>query len=100
MEQIDLATPKPAVGGTAYWRVRTLTLDLGNEGNVASAYVKARLCGNNGESLSLSYSGQAAYDDIIALNKANLTNNTLHKRVLNKFITLGQLAGSISGTPD
>lgn len=39
--------------------------------------------------------------EIRALNKANLTNNTLMKRVMNYFITNGYFAtGVVSGVPD
>lgn len=46
------------------------------------------------------YTGTVAVTMMTLLNKANLTSNSLHKRVINQLITDGFLAGTISGTPD
>lgn len=37
---------------------------------------------------------------MVALNKANLTSNSLHKRILNQLISDGYIAGTISGSTD
>lgn len=47
-----------------------------------------------------SYEGQTAKNMMTTLNKANLTNNSLHKRVLNQLISDGHLSGTIGGSPD
>lgn len=37
---------------------------------------------------------------MVALNKANLTANSLHRRIMQQLITDGVIAGTISGAPD
>ena len=49
---------------------------------------------------NFSYSGTTARNMMITLNKANLTNNSLHKRILNQLISDGYISGVISGSPD
>ena len=46
------------------------------------------------------YDGTTATDMMKALNKANLSTNSLHKRVMNQLVTDGKLAGSVVGSPD
>lgn len=54
-----------------------------------------------GDKYKASYSGQSATDLMVALNKANLTTNSLQKRILNQLVTDGKLpAGTVTGTPD
>ena len=90
MEQVDLTTPKPSV--TSY-RGAVLYLDWQN------AHIQIGLLGPLGEQASFTYDGEEATNLMIALNTANLTTNSLHKRALNKLIADGKLAGTISGTP-
>jgi hypothetical protein len=46
------------------------------------------------------YTGSTATALMTALNKANLTSNSLHKRIINQLISDGYLSGTISGSPD
>ena len=91
-EQLDLASP--TVHAVNNYRVSILTLDW------YGARIGIDLVDNNGLPLSFSYTGPTATQMMRALNKANLTNNSLHKRVLNQLISDGKLAGSISGSPE
>jgi len=54
-----------------------------------------------GDKLKKSYSGATAEAMITALNKANLSTNSLQKRILEQLVTDGLLAaGTVTGTPD
>lgn len=99
MEQIDLTVPVPSSGGTSFWRVKRLTLDYDKD-DPAKSLIAIKLVGQNSASMVIVERGQTAHDAIKALNTANLSSNSLHKRALNRFIGLGQLAGTVSGTPD
>lgn len=92
-EQLDLTTPV-TTPNLATYRVDELHLKWSAE------RIDIRLLGTNGESRWESYSGPAARTLMTALNKANLTTNSLRKRILNQLVTDGKLAGSVSGTPD
>lgn len=102
-EQVDLSQSVPA---TTHWRVHFITLlrGLTNVGSVApdpsSSRITVALVGDHGRALSHTWTGSVANDDIIALNKANLTNNSLEKRILNRLILDGVIAGTVSGSPD
>lgn len=119
-ERIDLTVPQqgvPAVPATPTYEVIGLEMfrckewiDGAKVGVPDKSYVRAIFFGENGHTLSLQYGGSAsgstviadAHGDIAALNKANLTANTLFKRTMNRFMTLfpAVLAGSISGVAD
>ena len=90
MEQIDLTTPKPSVTN---YRVVILYLDWQN------AHIQIGLLGPLGEQESFIYDGEEATNLMIALNTANLSIKSLHKRVLEKLILDEKLVGTISGTP-
>ena len=47
-----------------------------------------------------SYYGSTATSLMNTLNKANLTTNSLYKRIMNQLINDGFLSGSVLGTPD
>jgi hypothetical protein len=102
-EQLDLSS---ALTTTA-WRVRGLSLIRGYASaagsvtlNTANSLIQVSLIGEHGRTLEHSWQGALADADIVALNKVNLTTNSLHKRILQKLITDGVIAGTISGTPD
>lgn len=65
-----------------------------------AATIGIRLRGTNGEIKTAGYQGAAATTLMTQLNKANLTSNSLHKRILTQLIADGELAGTISGSPD
>lgn len=100
-EQLDLATPWGPQ--TTRWLVHGITMERGHDGttwNPMLSFIEVRLCGDNGQSLTHRWTGQGAENDIIALNKANLSTNSLQRRILNRLTADGVLSGTISGTAD
>lgn len=90
MEQFDPTTP-PAV--TA-WIVDSLVLDW------AHSMIRIVLHDSIGNTLKVRYDGDKAIQLMSALNTANLSTNSLHKRILNQLSNDGYLpVGSVSGTP-
>ena len=92
-EQLDLTTPETAPNVTNY-RVDALVLDW------AGARIDVRVSGTNGEKKSFTYTGTTATTLMIALNKANLTTKSLQRRILERLVTDGLYAGTVSGSPD
>jgi hypothetical protein len=97
-ETVNLAAPitKPA---TTAIQLQSLNIDL----IAGSVYVVWK--GDNNEIFSASYptpspnaqpSGMAL---ITALNTANLSTVSLVKRIYNRLITDGYIAGTVAGTP-
>ena len=93
MELITLTTPVSTPSITT-WRVSSLLLDWD------AAVIAIRLRGSGGETLHHAYTGPTATTQMVALNKVNLTSNSLHKRIIQRLIDDGMLAGTISGSPD
>lgn len=93
-EQCDLTTPEQAQPGTTRYKVGAIHLDWENK------RVKVVLVGDGGLRKSVSYNGAAAEIMITALNKTNLSQKSMHSRLLERLLTDGHLAGVISGTPD
>lgn len=95
METITLSTPEviPQKLTTDY-RVVALLLDW--EGS----FIQIRLRGTNNESKDFRYEGATATTMMIGLNKANLSLKSLHRRIIERLITDGLLAGAVSGNPD
>ncbi len=93
-EQLDLTTPVASTGGTSFWTVDSLHLFKNKE------IISIVLEGENGERLTLGYTGQVATDLMIFLNKANLSVKSLHKRLLEKLVADGKLDGTVSGVPE
>ncbi len=91
-EQLDLTSPV-VIPNVANYRVSVLSL-LWDD-----AVISIALRDNNGQVLSFSYNGAQATSMMTVLNKANLTSNSLHKRVLNQLVSDGFLAGTVSGSP-
>ena len=59
------------------------------------------LVGDNGEVKEISYNeNNGALALMITLNKVDLSAKSLHKRLLEKLIADGHLAGTVSGIPD
>lgn len=88
MEKLDLA-----VLPTAYV-VNALVLDWKN------ASIEIRLEDDTGGSFSHFITGVNATNLMIALNKIDLTAKSLHRRIMEKLVADGVVAGTISGTPD
>jgi len=93
-EKLDLTSAITAPSVTDY-RVSRLLLDWDG------ARIAVGLKGPNGELRTEGYTGAAATNLMVTLNKANLSTTSLHKRVLNQLVADGKLpAGTVSGTPD
>jgi len=93
MEQIDLTTPITQPSTTNY---RLNKLDL----RWLDQHIRIELVADSGEVIEHSYDGDVARNLMIALNKADLSTNSLQRRVLNKLISDGVITGTISGVPD
>lgn len=105
-EQIDLSA---ATGSTTVlWRVKGLDMERGNTWNgggaivasPAASFITVRLIGQSGLTLTHTWRGESADADIVALNKANLSGTSLYRRIINKLIADGVIAGTATGTPD
>jgi hypothetical protein len=102
-EDLVLATPEviPQITTSTY-RLVGLSLDW------ERATIVIRLRGANGETKTFTYGGndaplaekQKALNLMIALNKADLSVKSLQRRVLERLVADGLLAGAVSGTPD
>lgn len=106
-ESVTLTAPVNAVAATPRWIVRSLLLDRGYTvvgttitPNPAGSRIKVDLIGEQGHRKSHQWSGASADADIVALNKANLTSNTLNARILARLVTDGVITGTASGSPD
>jgi hypothetical protein len=94
-EQVDLAVPitRPS---TTNFKLERLNLDF------LTGAIHIQLLGPNGEALSAVYDANTnptGASLITALNTANLTSNSLAKRIYTRLIADGYLAGTVSGTP-
>ena len=93
MEQINLTTPEAKLSCT-YYKIERLTLDW------PAKLIYIQLLGTNGEAKAFTYSGDTAETLMIALNKANLSIKSLHRRIIERLTADGFIAGSITGTVD
>lgn len=96
-EMLTLAVPLPATS-----TLRIADVDLNVRGSLIRI-VFAEWAGGawveNGREIIATWSGAPAESLILALNVANLSVKSLHRRVMEQAITDGKLAGAISGTP-
>ena len=90
-EIVTLTSPPPQL--TTY-RVNELHFNWG------AASVQIGLIGTNGEAKAHSYGSTTATAMMNFLNTANLSSTSLHKRVIQRLVNDGVLAGTISGSPD
>lgn len=86
-EQLDLTTA---------YSVRELNL---NRDQDASITVRLRNLAT-GEQFAHRYEGAVAATLIIQLNKADLTVQSLERRILLRLVADGLLTGTVSGAPD
>ena len=93
-EQLDLSSPEQASPGTVTWRLIELNF------NWEQATIIASFRGDNDEYTSINWGGVDATALMIALNKADLSVKSLHRRVIERAIADGKMVGTISGTPD
>ena len=93
MEQIDLTTVE-TLPDNNYYRVNELHMYW------IGKFIRIELRGENGETLEFSYDGDEARSLMLALNKANLSTKSLHKRIMEKLINDGLIDGTISGSSE
>lgn len=99
-ETVTLAVPVQTDPGATSFRVVILLLDF------AGAIVQVTLrdwtgAAFGGHTLVVTYTGAEATALMTALNTANLSTKSLHKRVIEKLQADGKLgAGAIAGTPE
>lgn len=103
-ERIDLTTPIPSA---ARWFVQSLTVRRGMTAsggvitpNPSDSQITVGLLAENGQVKVWDWTGAPADTLIIALNKANLSTTTLNKRILDKLIADGVIAGVSAGAAD
>ena len=92
-EQIDLAQPQNAPVSTSF-QVIELVL------NWKGKYIRITLESNIGNVQHFEYDTDKATQLMTALNKANLSTKSLHKRILEQLVADGKLSGAVSGVPD
>ena len=91
METLTLTASQTVTG----YQVRALILRW------TEAVIKIDLNDGFGKILSFTYAGTQATSLMVALNKANLSTQSLHSRILSQLVTDGKLpAGTVTGTPD
>lgn len=93
MEQLTL-TAAQTYPSTTFWKISALHLDW------TAARIDIVLLGTNGEQKTFSYTGATATTFMIALNKLNLSVQSLHSRIMTRLVADGFLAGSVTGIPD
>jgi hypothetical protein len=92
-EQLDLAAPIVPPTRTTY-TIKLIVLDW------TAQVTQVRLAGSDGVEVLAEWTGAAAVALMTALNTANLSTSSLHKRVLQKCVTDGKLpSGTVSGVP-
>lgn len=93
-EQVDLTTAETFTSTTSY-KVVLLTFDR------LTPMIHIRVQANvSGRFKDFRYESSTALALMNQINKANLTSNSMEKRVLQRLIDDGLLIGTISGTPD
>jgi hypothetical protein len=93
-EQLDLTTAVPASGGTTFWRINQLRFLVDDD------ILLIHLIGQNNEKKQHTYTGTTAHDIMVAINKADLTTDSLQKRLLERLDADGVISGTVSGTPE
>jgi hypothetical protein len=94
-EQLDLTAPVTKTA-TANYRVSYLNMD------VDGGRLMVVLTANNGDTVQKVYDATTTPTGaslLIALNKADLTAKSLQRRILERLIADGVIAGTISGVP-
>jgi len=95
-EIVTLTTPLPATA-----TLRIADLDLHVRGSIIRIVLAEWANGAwvpNGRTIEAQYVGSAADALMLALNKANLTTQSLHTRVIAQLIADGKLVGVVSGS--
>lgn len=92
-EAITVTTP-PAPAVSHDYQVVYLGLDW------EDAQIAIKLRDTNGKKIGHNYRGATALTLMRALNTANLSLKSLHRRVLERLVADGVIGGTISGVPD
>lgn len=106
-ESVTLTSPFGAVAATPRWVIRSLHLERGYVATGTSvivvpgnSFISVTLIGEQGHTKQHTWSGASADADIVALNKVNLSSNSLNKRILDRLILDGVISGTSTGSPD
>lgn len=91
-EQVNLTTPVTRPSTTLY-RVTYVAFDFAN------SRISIELTDDVGNKLGATYEGATATTLMLALNKTDLSVQSLQRRILARLIADGKLAGTISGSP-
>lgn len=94
MEQFDLTIPDQVNAGTSIYRIASVALNWENK------TMTIVLTAPGGFRKTIQYVDPQATTMMRAINKANLSTKSLHKRLLEQLATDGELIGAISGLPD
>lgn len=92
-ELVTLTTP-PVAAVSVDYRVVYLELDW------EARRIVVKLLGSDGSRVGHNYLGATALTMMRALNTANLTTKSLHRRIIERLIADGVITGPISGVPD
>lgn len=96
-ELLTLNAPDQASPGTPDYRVVYLGLTFdGPDG----AFIHITLEGSTGLRRTFVYEGAVARTMMVALNKADLSAKSLQRRILERLIADGKLAGAVNGQPE
>lgn len=79
---------------TTYYRVARVSL------NWVAARIDVDVLGENGELRGFVYEGVVATNLMVALNTADLSVKSLHRRILERLAADGRLVGAVTGAPD
>lgn len=91
MEQLTLTAP---ISVTTY-QVSLVLFDWDR------AYIQVIVKDSAGKLVQCTYTGATATSLMVALNKANLSVQSLHRRIISQLVTDGQLpGGNVTGSPD
>lgn len=95
-EEVSLATPfQPDPRAADRMQIARLDLNWGAE----SIFIE--MTNSTGDiRRPFVYDGDEAVQMMVALNKANLSVKSLHRRILEKLIADGKIEGAIEGGPD
>jgi hypothetical protein len=107
MEELTLTDPitvppvtLPEMTKTKYHMV-SITMSMEATGpSGLPGFIHIALRDDAGGLLTHVYEGPPAQQMIKSLNTANLTNKSMHKRVLEKLSNDGVIPGTVTGTPD
>lgn len=91
-EQLTVTIP-PVAAVSKDYRVTRLELDWDQP------RIGIKLLGPDGE-IGHAYQGPTALALLVALNKANLSTQSLHRRILTRLVADEVIVGTISGAPD